>query len=43
MRLFADKVLPTLQHDKAFATPKQPSADVRAAAPADQEGIFAPA
>lgn len=42
MRLFADRVLPVLQRDAAFATPTAPAA---AAAPAEpsQEGVFAPA
>ena len=41
IRLFADRVLPTLQHDKAFAGP----AVLSTAAPkrASHEGIFAPA
>jgi alkanesulfonate monooxygenase SsuD/methylene tetrahydromethanopterin reductase-like flavin-dependent oxidoreductase (luciferase family) len=43
MRLFADRVLPILQHDPAYATPKAiraaASADVRAAS----EDLFAPA
>jgi hypothetical protein len=41
MRLFADKVLPTLQRDPAFATPQQTSdAPPRRTA---HDGIFAPA
>jgi alkanesulfonate monooxygenase SsuD/methylene tetrahydromethanopterin reductase-like flavin-dependent oxidoreductase (luciferase family) len=43
MRLFADRVLPTLQNDKAFATPQRPVADSRSQAQPEQEGIFAPA
>jgi alkanesulfonate monooxygenase SsuD/methylene tetrahydromethanopterin reductase-like flavin-dependent oxidoreductase (luciferase family) len=43
MRLFADRVLPTLQHDPAFATPRHGAAAVRAPATPEQEGIFAPA
>jgi len=43
MRLFADKVLPTLQQDKAFATPRPVTADSGAPQRADSEGIFAPA
>jgi hypothetical protein len=40
MRLFADRVMPLLQHDGAFAAP----ASAGEAAPAGQsEGIFAPA
>jgi len=42
MRLFADKVLPTLQRDPAYARPRRASGD---ASPkrAAQDGIFAPA
>ena len=42
MRLFADKVLPTLQHDAAFATSKAASSD-GAPRRAAHENIFAPA
>jgi alkanesulfonate monooxygenase SsuD/methylene tetrahydromethanopterin reductase-like flavin-dependent oxidoreductase (luciferase family) len=43
MRLFADRVLPTLQHDKAFATPKRTMDDAEATRHPAGEGIFAPA
>ena len=43
MRLFADRVLPTLQNDKAFAAPQRPAADGRTSPQSAQEGIFAPA
>jgi len=43
MRLFADRVLPTLQNDKAFAAPQRPVADGRSSPQPAQEGIFAPA
>ena len=39
MRLFADRVLPTLQRDPAFAAPPSPAAQQRTAAP----DLFAPA
>ena len=41
-RLFADKVLPVLQRDPAFAAPKAADPGLSAAKPA-HEGIFAPA
>lgn len=43
MRLFADRVLPTLQNDAAFATPKRAIGDAVAPKHAAGEGIFAPA
>ena len=43
MRLFADRVLPTLQNDAAFATPQRLSAEPSTSARPAQEGIFAPA
>lgn len=43
MRLFADRVLPTLQHDRAFATPRHPVADTNETKLPASEGIFAPA
>jgi alkanesulfonate monooxygenase SsuD/methylene tetrahydromethanopterin reductase-like flavin-dependent oxidoreductase (luciferase family) len=43
MRLFADRVLPTLQHDPAYATPKAISAALADGARTANEGIFAPA
>jgi len=43
MRLFAERCLPTLQNDKAFATPKAISADAGLPRQGAGEGIFAPA
>lgn len=43
MRLFADRVLPTLQNDAAFATPKRLTAEPSTSPSPAQEGIFAPA
>jgi len=43
MRLFADRVLPKLQNDAAFATPQRLSAEPSTSARPAQEGIFAPA
>ncbi|MBN9087717.1 MAG: LLM class flavin-dependent oxidoreductase [Reyranella sp.] len=43
MRLFAERCLPTLQNDPAFATPKHTAADTTAPQRAAGEGIFAPA
>ena len=43
MRLFADKVLPTLQRDPAFAAPKATAAGEAAPRRAAQGNIFAPA
>lgn len=43
MRLFAERCLPTLQNDKAFATPKHLAAVADAPRQAAGEGIFAPA
>jgi alkanesulfonate monooxygenase SsuD/methylene tetrahydromethanopterin reductase-like flavin-dependent oxidoreductase (luciferase family) len=43
MRLFADRVLPTLQNDKAFAGARGPAADAGSPRRAASEGIFAPA
>jgi alkanesulfonate monooxygenase SsuD/methylene tetrahydromethanopterin reductase-like flavin-dependent oxidoreductase (luciferase family) len=43
MRLFADKVLPTLQRDPAYAAPKATSAGEAAPRRAAQGNIFAPA
>jgi len=43
MRLFADRCLPTLQNDAAFATPRRVAADTAAPRRAAGEGIFAPA
>ena len=43
MRLFADKVLPTLQRDPAFAAPKTAAAGEAAPRRAAQGNIFAPA
>jgi len=43
MRLFADKVLPTLQRDPAFAAPKAATAGDAAPRRAAQDNIFAPA
>ena len=40
MRLFADKVLPVLQRDPAFAAPKAPAVVTVSAA---RENVFAPA
>jgi hypothetical protein len=40
MRLFADRVLPVLQRDPAFAAPEMPA---KAAASAARENVFAPA
>jgi hypothetical protein len=42
MRLFADRVMPVLQRDAAFATPAAPAAADAPAEPS-QEGVFAPA
>jgi hypothetical protein len=41
MRLFADKVLPTLQRDPAFAAPSPPT--LATLAPAASSDLFAPA
>jgi alkanesulfonate monooxygenase SsuD/methylene tetrahydromethanopterin reductase-like flavin-dependent oxidoreductase (luciferase family) len=43
MRLFAERCLPTLQNDSAFATPKRTSSDGQVGGRSEQEGIFAPA
>ena len=43
MRLFAERCLPTLQNDPAFAAPKGARADAAAPHRASGEGIFAPA
>jgi hypothetical protein len=43
MRLFADRVLPTLQNDAAFATPKRLAAEPLTSQRPAEEGIFAPA
>ena len=43
MRLFADRCLPTLQRDPAYAAPKQTAATSDAPRRAAQGGIFAPA
>jgi len=43
MRLFADRVLPTLQHDPAFAAPKAIRAAAAGGARTASEDIFAPA
>jgi alkanesulfonate monooxygenase SsuD/methylene tetrahydromethanopterin reductase-like flavin-dependent oxidoreductase (luciferase family) len=43
MRLFAERCLPTLQNDPAFATPKRIEAEPSAPQRAAGEGIFAPA
>ncbi|MBV8494010.1 MAG: hypothetical protein JO162_11110, partial [Alphaproteobacteria bacterium] len=40
MRLFADKVLPVLQRDPAFAVPEMPE---RTVAGTERDNIFAPA
>ena len=42
MRLFADRVMPTLQRDPAFAAPTQ-AAPPESSAVGQAEGIFAPA
>jgi hypothetical protein len=42
MRLFADRVIPVLQRDPAFASPPS-SADARPASGAKPGGVFAPA
>ena len=43
MRLFADRVLPTLQHDPAYATPKAIRAAAAGGTRPASEDIFAPA
>jgi alkanesulfonate monooxygenase SsuD/methylene tetrahydromethanopterin reductase-like flavin-dependent oxidoreductase (luciferase family) len=43
MRLFADRCLPTLQNDKAFAAPMRTTDDASAPKTTAGEGIFAPA
>ncbi|HYD06588.1 MAG TPA: LLM class flavin-dependent oxidoreductase, partial [Reyranella sp.] len=43
MRLFAERCLPALQNDKAFATPKRAIPDASAPHRGAEEGIFAPA
>ncbi len=43
MRLFAERCLPTLQNDAAFAAPRRAAADASAPRQAAGEGIFAPA
>jgi hypothetical protein len=43
MRLFADRVLPTLQHDSAYATPKPVRAAAAGGTRTTNEDIFAPA
>jgi alkanesulfonate monooxygenase SsuD/methylene tetrahydromethanopterin reductase-like flavin-dependent oxidoreductase (luciferase family) len=43
MRLFADRVLPTLQNDAAYGAPKRTVADAGVPRRAAGEGIFAPA
>jgi hypothetical protein len=42
MRLFADRVLPTLQRDPAFATPPAPDA-LSVLTSGERERLFAPA
>jgi len=42
MRLFADRVIPVLQRDPAFASAR-PGADARLTSPAASGGVFAPA
>jgi alkanesulfonate monooxygenase SsuD/methylene tetrahydromethanopterin reductase-like flavin-dependent oxidoreductase (luciferase family) len=42
MRLFADRVIPVLQRDPAFASAR-PDADARLTSPAASGGVFAPA
>ena len=43
MRLFADKVLPTLQRDPAFAAPRTTASGEATPRRAAQDNIFAPA
>jgi hypothetical protein len=43
MRLFADKALPTLQRDPAFAAPRSAVAGDASPRRATQDNIFAPA
>jgi hypothetical protein len=43
MRLFADRVMPVLQHDAAFAQPASPAPSGTAPAGQRSDGIFAPA
>jgi hypothetical protein len=43
MRLFADRVMPTLQRDAAFAAPPASSGPPEVTAVGQAEGIFAPA
>jgi hypothetical protein len=44
MRLFADRVMPVLQRDRAFATgPSDASTGERPAGEAASRGVFAPA
>ena len=43
MRLFADRVMPVLQRDAAFAGPAAPGAGAAAPAGPRAEGLFAPA
>jgi alkanesulfonate monooxygenase SsuD/methylene tetrahydromethanopterin reductase-like flavin-dependent oxidoreductase (luciferase family) len=43
MRLFADRVMPALQRDAAFAAPASPGAGEASGAGQRSEGIFAPA
>jgi alkanesulfonate monooxygenase SsuD/methylene tetrahydromethanopterin reductase-like flavin-dependent oxidoreductase (luciferase family) len=43
MRLFADRVMPVLQRDRAFAGPSDTSTDAPAAGEPTPRGVFAPA
>jgi hypothetical protein len=43
MRLFADRVMPVLQRDTAFARPTVPAPGAAAPAGPRAEGLFAPA
>jgi hypothetical protein len=43
MRLFADRVMPALQHDAAFAQPAAPAPSGASPAGQRSDGIFAPA
>jgi len=43
MRLFADRVMPVLQHDAAFAQASSPAPSEAASAGPRADGIFAPA
>jgi alkanesulfonate monooxygenase SsuD/methylene tetrahydromethanopterin reductase-like flavin-dependent oxidoreductase (luciferase family) len=43
MRMFADRVMPVLQRDRAFSEPSSPEADESIAAGRPADSLFAPA